>query len=117
MTTSNFNDLNSTKVIVGSQVTSIGTNCFKNYTTKYVVIPDSVTTIDNKVMGIDKTYGRDSVIEVLDFGNTRTTVPNVSIGSYDQTYFLKAGKNALAYVPDALYDSWITKSVWSECVS
>lgn len=73
----------SKKVVVGSQVTSIEGNCFRNSTTKYVVIPDSVTTIANRFMGSDSTYGNSSKIEVLDFGNTRTTVPTVSKGTYD----------------------------------
>ena len=116
MTTSNVNSDNSTKVVVGSQVTSIGENCFRNSTTKYVVIPDSVTTIDNRFMG-SSTYGSDSVVEVLDFGNTRTTVPTVSKGAYDSIHLLTAGRNAIAYVPDALYNNWITKSGWRDCAS
>lgn len=72
----------SKKVIVGSQVTTIGESCFRNSTTKYVVIPDSVTTISNKFMGYSA-FGDDSTIEVLDFGNTRTTVPTVSKGAYE----------------------------------
>lgn len=105
------------KVVVGSQVTSIGENCFKNYDTKYVVIPDSVTTIDNKFMGYDYEYGNSSVVEVLDFGNTRTTVPTVSKGDYNSICLLKGSQNAIAYVPDALYNTWIAASIWKECAS
>lgn len=30
---------------------------------------------------------------------------------------MKCSKNAIAYVPDALYNTWITKPVWSDCAS
>lgn len=30
---------------------------------------------------------------------------------------MKGSKNAIAYVPDALYDTWIAASVWKECAS
>lgn len=118
MTGSNWGEGdNSKKVVVGSQVTSIGDNCFYNSTTKYVVIPDSVTTISNKFMGYGYAYGDSSVVEVLDFGNTRTTVPTVSKGTYHAECLLKASRSAIAYVPDALYDTWIAASIWSGCAS
>lgn len=70
---------------------------------KYTKIPDSVSNIGEVLSYSSGTY---TYSKVVDFGNTRTTVP-----SYN--YISNVGSNIKIYVPDAMYDTWIATGSWS----
>ena len=110
------NGLNSlVEVNLGNNLKSIGSQCF--YGSRglgYILIPDSVTTIENRAFcnaGISSVTGKLKV----DFGNTRTTIPTISTGSSEWNRTFES--TAEIYVPDALYDTWIAASIWSNISS
>lgn len=74
----------------------------------YTRIPDSVVDAYDLVSFSNE--GSYTFSKIVDFGNTRTTVPTCN-----STY--KTGSNIKIYVPDALYDTWIAASEWSNIAS
>lgn len=120
---------NAVKVLVGTKVTNISDRCFlwanyckdivfpnslsgiaagtsggeifSNNPVKRLTIPDSVTTFGNGSIFWNWQQG-----EVVDFGNTRLTIPtggNFSTNSSTLKYI----------VPDSLYSQWITTGNWA----
>lgn len=87
---------------------TIGSAAFRmNAHLEYVKIPDSVINIANSVFTNCYRLG------VIDFGNTRTTIPTTSSGvlGIDVRY---QKVNTKIVVPDALYDDWIQATNWVE---
>lgn len=70
----------------------------------YTRIPDSIVAANDVISFSNE--GSYTFSKIVDFGNTRTTVPTCS-----STY--KTGSNIKIYVPDALYDTWIATGNWS----
>ena len=120
---------NAVKVLVGTKVTNISDRCFlfanyckdivfpnslsgmavgtsggevfSNVPAKRLTIPDSVTTFGNGNIFWNWMQG-----EVVDFGNTRLTIPTG--GSFSTN-----SKTTKYIVPDSLYSQWITTGNWA----
>lgn len=121
---------NAVKVLVGTKVTNLGGRCFwgasrckdvvlpnslsgitvgdstgeifSGIPAKRITIPDSVTTF-----GIGNIFWNWSKGEVVDFGNTRLTIPTG--GSFS------TNTPTVKYiVPDSLYSQWITTGNWAD---
>jgi hypothetical protein len=117
------------KVLVGTKVTNLGSRCFihaykcneivlpnslsgisvGSYTgevfsgipAKRIAIPDSMTTFGNGTIFWNWSYG-----EVVDFGNTRLTIPAGGV-------FRTNSPTVKYIVPDSLYSQWITTGNWA----
>lgn len=120
---------NAVKVLVGTKVTNLDSRCFwgaykcqdivlpnslsgiavgtysgevfSGVQAKRITIPDSVTTFGNSSIFWNWTVG-----EVVDFGNTRLTIPSGGIFSTNTP-------TVKYIVPDALYSQWITTGNWT----
>lgn len=89
-------------------VTGRGSNC-----TFYV--PDSVTSI-----GWQSSFGGNYVTgdtRIIDFGTTRTTIPEVINYSQWTPIFYLSNANNKIYVPAALLDDWKAASGWADAAS
>lgn len=90
----------------------------KCYGLSSIKVPDSVMRIG------DGAFSKSSHIEVFDFGNTRTTIPQLA----NVNAFMDLGEDYKIAVPDALYENWSLSSAnwkddsirthivrWSDC--
>lgn len=86
--------------------TTIGDGAFRYIRFNKITLPDYVRHL----------YGsgtfNSSYLKIIDFGNTRTTVPTLWT---PPSSFVAA--DAKIYVPDALYDTWIAANNWSTIAS
>jgi hypothetical protein len=69
-----------------------------------VTIPDSVTSIE------DRAFFNCTRLAAVDFGNTRSTVPQ--LGNASSFAYMPA--DMVIIVPDALYSTWIDATNWSD---
>ena len=91
-------------VTIPSSVTSIGNSAFTNcYSLSSVVIPSSVTSIGNSA------FTNCSGIVKYDF-TEHAQVPTIP----DVGAFRNIAPDCKIVVPDALYDTWITATNWSD---
>lgn len=120
------------KVVLGSAVTSIASKAFEWSAPLYTLImSDSVTQVSDDAFLTDETVDEEDynlVInyikvssslnslgtmfrnwhpQVLNFGNSRTTICEATSDSFGGSY------PSAIIVPDALYDEWSTASGWS----
>ena len=75
----------------------------KCYNLPSIKVPDSVTRIG------DGAFKGSNRIEVFDFGNTRTSIPQLN----DTNAFENLSEDYKIAIPDALYDTWINATNWS----
>ena len=88
---------------------TIGNRAFYNCTSlSSITIPNSVTSVGQSAFGMYDS----SNLEIIDFGNSRTTVPTLSGSSED---FCPSSVRIL--VPDAIYNQWVTADGWSDIAS
>ena len=86
--------------VVPDGILSVGEAAFYSTKVSYLTIPDSVRAVHrNQSLATDG---------IIDFGNTRTNIPSV-VGGYNPQY----GGAGQIYVPDALYDNWVSNHGWS----
>lgn len=94
-------------IVLPENLTIINTACFRGCTSlKKVVFKSMFTTITTNV------FNGCSSLEVLDF-SACTTVPSVN----NVNSFTGIPTTCKMVVPDSLYDSWITKTNWSNYAS
>lgn len=95
-------------LVLPNTLKTIGDNAFNTIPTgsaedsPVINIPDSVTSISNPRY----TISGNRRWAYMDFGNTRKTIPQAT--STDGV-----NPECIYYVPDALYDTWIATSPWS----
>ena len=96
------------EVKFGKNLQSIPEQCLRGAVNlEYILIPDSVGSIAVRAF-----YNAPKI--KIDFGNTRTTIPTITSGSgFNKTF----DTTAKIYVPDALYDTWVAASNWSDIAS
>ena len=88
-----------TEILLSQNITIIRASAFRGCKPTYVDIHNSVVVIE------DYAFYTTTTSLVVNFGNTRNTIPTVENNSfYYKTKFV---------VPDALYDEWKTTSNWS----
>lgn len=88
---------------------TIGKSAFYNCTSlSSITIPNSVTSVGQSAFGM---YDP-SNLEIIDFGNSRTTVPTLN-GSSEGF----CPTSARILVPDAIYNQWVTAEGWSDIAS
>lgn len=112
------------KLLIGTKCNVFRTASYSQWAPFNIVIPSSVSAItteqwlnvkgtmpkqpiiipDNIVYMTGARYSNDGW-SYMDFGNTRTTVPRLMA-----SWSISGNK---LYVPDALYDTWITTSPWN----
>ena len=90
-------------IMFTNNVTNINRGSFAGCTAlSSVKFPDSV-----KDFGYGVFEGA-SNLTVIDFGNTRQTIPTL----FDETYYPWCTANSTIYVPDKLYDDWVVANGW-----
>ena len=94
-----------TSLAFPTTLTSIGETAFKNCRSlSSVSLPDALQVINNNA------FSTCTSCEVYDFGNTRTTIPQLkNAGVFEQ-----CRPDMLILVPDSLYDTWIDATNWSD---
>jgi len=116
------------KLLIGTKCTSYKSFSYFQYCPRKVVFPSTVSAItgqvwNNPLANTSPIIIPDTVVSMLtmsyagwgipymDFGNTRTSIPTITVPG------LGPDSNCKYYVPDALYDTWIATSPWSNIAS
>lgn len=116
---------NAVKVLVGTKVTSLANRCFMRATNcKDIVLPNSLSGINGQEVfsgiNVQRLTFPDSLVnlgngmifwnynngKIVDFGNTRLTIPTGGDLRITNT-------NLKFIVPDSLYSEWITTGNWT----
>lgn len=92
---------NVTKAILSENLVTIEMRALSGTGIENIDIPNSVTRIDGSAF-------RDLTLKIMNFGNTRTTIPAISSTTFQDSI----SEDTKFVVPDALYDNWKVASVW-----
>ena len=76
----------------------------KCYSLSSIKVPDSVMRVG------DGAFKGSNHVEVFDFGNTRTTIPQLA----NTNAFMDLSEDYKIVVPDALFNTWIDATNWSD---